>query len=120
MSILGNFVKATAVSIIAVGCAYADSTSSAGFQHSSLVGYSDLNLDRQQDVGRLYTRISVAADKLCGPRSLTGIHYKWADYMSCYHETVAQTVASVGHPELSAYAQQHSRETIAREVSFAR
>jgi UrcA family protein len=121
MSISGNFLKATAVSVIGIACtaAHADSPSSVGFQRSSLVHYSDLDLNRQQDVAKLYTRITAAADQLCGPRSLTGIHYKWTDYARCYNATVAQTVAKVDRPTLSAYFQQHSLESVSGETSIA-
>ena len=62
---------------------------SDGASRSLHVSYHDLDLNRQQDVARLYMRIATSADQLCGPRSLTGIHYKWAEYTSCYNDTVA-------------------------------
>ena len=122
MRITGTLLKGTAVSVIALACAaaYADSPSTVGFQRSSLVHYSDLNLNQPRDVVRLYTRITVAADKLCGPRSLTGAYYKAADYASCYSDTVAQAVARVDNPSLSAYLRQRSPEPASREISIAR
>ena len=121
MRITAKLLKGTTASVVFLACgtAYAQSPSAVGFQRSSPVHYSDLNLDRPQDVARLYTRISLAADKLCGPRSLTGIHYKWADYTSCYKDTVAQAVARVDRPALSAYFRQQSPEPVSREVSVA-
>src|SRR5579862_3459784 len=121
MKITRELLTGIAVSVLSLGCAaaFADSPP-AGFEHSSLVHYSDLNLNQQQDVARLYTRIQLAADHLCGPRSLTGINYKWADYQSCYSDTIAQAVARVGQPLLSAYARQRSSEPAPREIAIAR
>jgi UrcA family protein len=121
MRITGTLLKGTAVSVIALACAaaYADSPSTVGFQRSSLVHYSDLNLNQPRDVVRLYTRITVAADKLCGPRSLTGSYYKSADYASCYTDTVAAAVARVDQPSLSAYFRQRSAQPVSRMVTIA-
>jgi UrcA family protein len=121
MTITGKLLKGAAVSVIALACGatYADPPSPVGFQHSSLVRYSDLNLSRPQDVAKLYSRITLAADRLCGPRSLTGSHYKAADYASCYSDTIAQAVARVDQPSLSAYFRQRSPEPVAREFSIA-
>ena len=115
-------LKAIAVAVAGITCsaACAESPSFAESPRSSLVRYSDLDLNRQQDVARLYMRITSSADQLCGPRSLTGIHYKWAEYTSCYNETVVRAVSSVAYPSLSAYYRQHSSESIAREISMAR
>ena len=122
MNIPETCLKAIAVAAAGLTCsaAYAASPSSAEVPRSSLVRYSDLDLNRQQDVARLYLRITSSADQLCGPRSLTGIHYKWADYTSCYNETVAHAVASVAYPSLSAYYRQHSSDAVAHEISMAR
>jgi UrcA family protein len=122
MKITTKLLAGAAVAVISLACgaAYADSTSAVGFQRSSLVHYSDLNLNRPRDVARLYVRITMAADKLCGPRSLTGAYYKAADYASCYSDTVAQAVARVDDPSLSAYLRQRSPEPASREISIAR
>jgi UrcA family protein len=121
MRITGKLLTGAAVSVISLACgaAYADSPPAVGFPHSSLVRYSDLNLNRPQDVARLYARITFAADKLCGPRSLTGSYYKWADYQSCYSDAIAQAVARVDQPSLSAYSRQRSPQPVSREISIA-
>jgi len=122
MRIVGNLLTTAAVSVIGLACAaaYADSPSPVGFERSSQLHYSDLNLNRPQDVARLYSRITVTADQLCGPRTLTGIHYKWADYSSCYNDTVAQTVARVGVPSLTTYFRQQSPQPASQEIAVAR
>ena len=121
MMITGKLVAGTALSVILFACAaaYADSPRVVGFQHSSVVYFSDLNLNRPRDVARLYGRITLAADKLCGPRSLTGSYYKSADYASCYADTVAQAVARVDQPSLSAYFRQRWPEPALRQIAIA-
>jgi UrcA family protein len=121
MTIVGKLIAGTAMSVILLAsfAAWADSPPTVGFQHSSVVSFSDLNLNQPRDVAKLYGRITLAADKLCGPRSLTGSHYKSADYASCYADTVAQAVARVDQPSLSAYFRQRWPEPISREISIA-
>ena len=121
MKITAKLLEGAAVSVMALACgtAYAQSPSTVGFERSSLVHYSDLNLNQQRDVAKLYTRITYAADQVCGPRSLSGIHYKWADYTSCYNDTVAEAVARIDHPSLSAYFQQQSLQPDSRRISVA-
>jgi UrcA family protein len=125
MMVTGKLLSTVAVSIVSLAsaAAYADSQSadsqSIGFSHSLVVHYQDLNLNRAHDVTRLYARITLAADKLCGPRSLTGAYVKSADYASCFNDAVAQTVARVDHPGLSAYFRQRTAEPVAREITVA-
>jgi UrcA family protein len=116
MAISGKLLGGVVVSVISLACAaaYADSP------RSSTVHYRDLNLDRPQDVARLYNRITVAADRVCGPRSLTGSYYKTADYESCYADAIAQAVANVDHASVTSYYRQRwaepvSKATVARQ-----
>jgi UrcA family protein len=117
-----SYLSKTTVSLalgIACMAAHAESPPLGGFQRASLVQYGDLNLSQQKDVARLYTRITTAADQLCGPRSLTGIHYKWSQYADCFNDTVAQAVSRVHHPALSAYFRQHAPVSVALGNSVA-
>jgi UrcA family protein len=116
MAIAGKVLSGVAVSVLslAYAAAFADSP------HSSTVHFRDLNLDRPQDVARLYNRITVAADRVCGPRSLTGSYYKTADYESCYADAIAQAVANVDHASVTSYYRQRwaepvSKATVARQ-----
>jgi UrcA family protein len=114
MTIIENLLRGAAVSVVALtgAAAQADSPPAVGFQHSSIVRFADLNLDRPRDVARLYNRIALVADKVCGPRSLTGSYSKSADYASCYAETVAQAVARVDQPALTAYFRQRAEPAL--------
>ena len=107
MAIATNLLRGAALSAISLVCAtaYAD-PSPPPAEHSLVVHYQGFNLDQPRDVTRLYSRITVAADRVCGPRSLTGSHYKTADYQACFSEAVAQAVDSVDRPSLTAYYRQ--------------
>ena len=72
-------------------------------QHSLTVHYSDLSLARPADVTRLYQRIKVAADSVCGPREITGEHFELPAYRSCFDLAVSNAVEAVASPSLSAY-----------------
>jgi UrcA family protein len=85
---------------------FAANTSAEELQQSVTVHYADLNLDRSADVTKLYHRIAFAADSVCGPRALPGTHLVSSSYQRCYTDAVAQAVARVDRPALSAYHQQ--------------
>jgi len=70
---------------------------------SLTVRYSDLSLDRPADVAQLYHRIGVAAERVCGPRELTGSHFESPQYRACFDAAVSNAVAAVASPALSAY-----------------
>ena len=121
MAIVENLLRGAAVSVIALvgAAAYADSPPAVAFQHSSVVRFEDLNLNRPRDVARLYNRIALVADKVCGPRSLSGSYSKSADYASCYADTLARAVAHVDQPSLTAYFQQRWTEPASRAATIA-
>jgi UrcA family protein len=105
MAIAGKLLTVAAVSFISLACAnaYADAPSDT---HASIVKFRDLDLNRPHDVAKLYNRITVAADRVCGPRSLTGSYYKTADYESCYADAVARAVAHIDQPAVTSYYRQ--------------
>ena len=88
------------------GALFAADTSGSELQHSVRVRYADLKLDRPADVATLYHRIAFAAESACGPRLLTGSHLPTRSYERCFTAAVAQAVARVDRPALSAYHQQ--------------
>jgi UrcA family protein len=85
---------------------FAADASAADLPHSLSVRYVDLNLDRPADVVTLYRRIANAAQDVCGPRELTGSHLPEPGYQLCFNDAVADAVARVDRPALSAYHQQ--------------
>jgi UrcA family protein len=119
--IVENLLRGAAVSVIALtgAAAYADSPPAVAFQQSSLVRFGDLNLNRPRDVAKLYNRIALVADKVCGPRSLTGSYSKSADYASCYADTLARAVAHVDQPSLTVYFRQRWPEPASQAATIA-
>ncbi len=101
MSMTARVLKSVSIPVLLLACAaaYADGQ----FGQASTVRYSDLNLQRLHDVAKLYSRIGAAADKLCGPRSLTGAYVKAGIYASCYSDAVANAVRRVNSAALTAY-----------------
>jgi UrcA family protein len=107
-----------AVSVLSLACAaahadstlYSVSTRLIG-SHSEVVHFSDLNLDQVRDVARLFNRIALAADRVCGPRSFGGYYIKTADYESCNSDAIARAVAHIDRPSVTTYFQQRSADT---------
>ncbi len=102
----------TAVSVLVLGCAAAFADPAA---NSLKVRFGDLNLQQPRDVARLYNRIRVAADEMCGPRSVGGFYVASNDYQHCYADTIAQTVARLDRPAVTAYYRERSAEAAGRE-----
>jgi UrcA family protein len=115
MSIRSKLLQGVTVSLISLACAVAYADTQLG---QTSVHYSDLNLQRLHDVARLYDRIAVAADTLCGPRSLTGAYSKSGIYASCYRDAIAQAIARVNSPALTAYYIERTQPT-SHDLSIA-
>jgi len=102
MSLKAKTVLCTmGISLMASTVLYAADTAINEVQHSVHVRYTDLNLNRSADVARLYRRLSVAAQSVCGPRDFAG--YKTPGYDSCVASTIKQAVAAVDSSALSAF-----------------
>ncbi|HEY4974906.1 MAG TPA: UrcA family protein [Steroidobacteraceae bacterium] len=104
---------------LAEGALFATATSAAELPRSVSVRYSGLNLDRPGDVATLYQRIAVAADDACAPRLLTGSRQPLPSYQRCVSLAIAQAVARVDRPALSAYHQQQLGLAAQREPTIA-
>ena len=104
---------------VAEGVMFAQSTSAAELQSSVAVRYADLNLDLPTDVAKLYHRIAVAADGACGLRELTGSRLVLPSYQRCFNKAVAEAVARVDRPALSAYHQQQLGIAPRRDATIA-
>jgi UrcA family protein len=104
---------------VAEGVMFATNTSAAELQQSTSVRYADLNLDLPADVAKLYHRIADAADGVCGPRELTGSRLVSPGYQRCFADAVAQAIARVDRPALSAYHQQQLGTALRRDATIA-
>ena len=89
------------ISLMASTALYAADTTINEAQHSVHVRYTDLNLNRAADVARLYRRLSIAAESVCGPRNFAG--YRTPGYDSCVADTIRQAVTAVDSAALSAF-----------------
>ena len=98
-------IAVSAASVVSVST-YAGSPPSGEIEHSTAVNFSSASFERPRDVAALYRRIAFAADQVCGPRALTGFHYTSPGYLSCYAHAVAQAIARVDQPQLTAYYQE--------------
>lgn len=67
------------------------------------VSYRDLNLTNPQGTAALYRRITGAAQEVCGPAERTGSLLPRPGYRECVQRAIAEAVAKVDSPELSAY-----------------
>ena len=101
---------------IASSALYADSTPDE-IRHSTAVHYADLNLNKTAGVAALYRRITAAANRVCGQRTLTGSNYPLPEYTRCYNEAIATAVARVDRPQLTAYY--HTQATWSRSQTMA-
>jgi UrcA family protein len=86
-------LAATAVTL-APTAAFASPTSEVN--HSAVVRYGDLDTSKPADIDRLYVRIKQAAQSVCR-------NYQWSPVqLDCYEAAVADAVAKVHKPLLSA------------------
>lgn len=120
MAIAGKLLTGAAVSVISLACAAAYADSPSVETHSSIVHIRDLDLNRPQDVAKLYHRITSAAARVCGQPSLTGSYYKTPDYESCYTDAVAQAVAHFDNPSVTSYYRQRGGDPVALKATIAR
>ena len=67
------------------------------------VSYGDLNLASPQGAAALYWRITRAAQEVCGPAKQAGSHFPRPGFRECVQRAIAEAVAKVDRPELSAY-----------------
>jgi UrcA family protein len=123
MAIAHKLLGAT-LSVLSLACAaaYADSGPSAettllNGSRSELVRFNDLNLDKPRDVARLHSRITLAADRVCGPRSFAGYYNKTADYEICYSDAIDRAVAHIDRPSVTASFRHRSSDWASRKLT---
>lgn len=72
--------------------------------HSVIVGYSDLNLAHPEGAAALYRRIKAAGRTACGPSPDPRRVNEVRLYQSCYEQAIAEAIAQVDRPALTALA----------------
>jgi UrcA family protein len=119
MSLKTKIVRGWVIVVVlsmASSALYADSAADE-IRRSTTVHYADLNLNKTVGVAALYRRITAAASRVCGQRTLTGSNYPLPEYTSCYHEAIATAVARVDRPQLTGYY--HAQTTRSRSQTIA-
>jgi UrcA family protein len=102
MSKVRAFVLAAALAVGVPVAQAADYVSVGELRLSEAVSYGDLDLDRNDDVSRLYKRLDRAAKNVCAPlrgRMVTPS----AKHRSCVTEALANAVSDVNQPLLTQY-----------------
>ena len=117
MAITSKLLTVAALSVMSFTAAHAAAPVAP---QALTVRYDDLNLNRARDVARLYNRVTLAADRVCGPRSLTGSYSKSAIYQSCYTDTVAQAIAHIDRSSLTSYYLARGGEPASLTTTIAR
>lgn len=66
------------------------------------VSYADLNLHSTAGAWAVLRRVRAAAKRVCAPRPADADLDQLADYKTCLHDAVANAVAELGNPRVSA------------------
>jgi len=72
-------------------------------QHSQVVRYSDLDLNRRDGIEALYGRIDRAARIACGPPIMTGSRIPTFSWQACVADAIKAAVVKLDKPALTAY-----------------
>jgi UrcA family protein len=122
--ILAGIIAATGISVLAAP-AMAWQTAQSGkdqVMRKETVSYRDLNVADKVGAERLYERIALAADNVCGMND-EGVALLFdRDYLACKDKAIADAVAKVDQPKLTAIMDQRisSQELAEAESRVAR
>jgi len=70
------------------------------------VSFRDLDLQRPDDIARLYRRLNAAADQLCGSRAFNIFYYTLPQYQACVDDAVQKAIAHIKQPAVTTYYRQ--------------
>jgi UrcA family protein len=101
-----SFKKLAALAVLGAAALaaplFASASPTSEVQHTKAVQYGDLDLTKPADAQRLYARIKHAAQEVCR-------NYQWSPVQAdCYEAAVAEAVAKVHQPLLSAMVERRS------------
>jgi len=81
---------------------------------SITVHYGDLNLSKSRDVNTLYIRLRDSAKDVCGDDEAIAELWKLDGISRCEQQAIANAVAKVDHPRLTAlYDERYPQEALA-------
>jgi len=99
-----NFSSAgLGIALAAASCAALaddDSNLRNSENRSITVTYSDLNLSHPDGVEALYSRLSTAASRVCGPKADPRNIRKWRNQRQCRASAIDNAVAEIDSPKL--------------------
>lgn len=87
-----------------------------GVAESASVSYGDLDLDNAAGVAELYSRLQVAAERVCDSRFHPGTLVVSASWRTCVADALTQAVAAVDRPAVTAYHAANTGHTAARSA----
>jgi UrcA family protein len=118
--VLNNIARAS-VAALAV-CCVAPTSGAAELSHDTptvKVFYGDLNLQRPDGAAALYNRLRAAADTVCSPVDST--RPDWLQrFQGCMRKSIADAVAKIDNPVLTAYYQSKNPERARAPVVTAK
>jgi UrcA family protein len=83
-------------------------------QFSTVVNYSDLDPSRTADAARLYQRLKLASEKVCGVERTRDLK-KQRQHDACYIQALNAAVEKVDQPQLTALHAAEPRIRVARK-----
>lgn len=87
---------------------------------SQSVQYSDLNLDSNDGISRLYQRIQAAATQVCGTDSGTRSLADWSQARTCAKASASRAVAEINNAALTAFYTKKTGLIIDRRTLLAK
>lgn len=115
MSIIKSIHRSTfwsvALSSLACLAATTPAPAAAPGQVSTTVKFHDLDLSTIEGATALYNRIRRAANFVCSDTGTAGLA-SYQEWRSCYQTAIADAVAKVNSPMLSAVSQGKSKEAL--------
>ena len=106
--ILAGVIAATGIiGLAAPAMAWQTQPNKDQVMRKETVSYRDLNVANKVGAERLYERIALAADNVCGMND-EGVALLFdRDYRACKDKAIADAVAKVDQPKLTAIMDQH-------------
>ena len=93
-------------------CLFAQGASAAQAKvKSTTVSFADLDLSKAAGAQTLYNRIKVAARRVCGPAARYTYGVPNSAFIKCFETAVADAVAQVDRPSLTALHQDETSRT---------
>jgi UrcA family protein len=103
-----RLARAGIVAFAICSCVTAYSASAEPSVKSQRVGFADLDLSKPAGAQTLYKRIKAAARHVCGPVDRYAYTVSPQSFRQCYEKAIADAVAQVDRPSLTAL---HTQET---------